>query len=104
MYILTLSYPAQGGATFDFDAFRGSYLPALGRVFGPYGLGYASVLRGEAGLDGKAPSTHATVILSFAEEQAAKDAVASDEGKALLADTAAFTSAVPMMQFNSAVE
>ena len=103
MYILTITYPKTKGATFDFDYFRSTHLPEVGKAFGPFGLGYASVLRGEEKVDGKEPAYFATTILSFREEQGARDAVASDAAKALMDDIANFTSVKPVMQFNSAV-
>ena len=103
MYILTVTYPRSADAAFDFDYFRSRHLPEVGKAFGPFGLGYASVLRGEQSLDGSDPAYFATTILSFSTEQGARDAVASDAGKALMADVANFTSAMPVMQFNTAV-
>ena len=103
MYILTVTYPASKGATFDFDYFRTKHLPEVGKAFGPFGLGYASVLRGEETVDGKAPAYFVTTVLSFREEQGARDAVASEGAKALMDDIANFTSVKPVMQFNTAV-
>jgi uncharacterized protein (TIGR02118 family) len=103
MYILTITYPKSPDATFDFDYFRSKHLPELGKAFKPFGLGYASVLRGEESLDGNDPAYFVTTILSFATEQGARDAVASDAAKALAADIANFTSVTPVMQFNTSV-
>ncbi len=103
MYIITIHYPNADGATFDFDYFRTQHLPEVGKAFGPFGLGYASVLRGKETLDGKPPAYFATTILSFRDEQGARDAAASDDAKALIADIANFTSVTPVMQFNTAV-
>lgn len=103
MYIVTITYPKSEGATFDFDYFRGTHLPKVGTAFGPFGLGYASVLRGEQSLDGSDPAYFATTILSFREEEGARRAVASDEAKALVEDIANFTDVAPVTQFNTAV-
>lgn len=103
MYILTVMYPRTADARFDFEYFRSTHLPKVGEVFKPFGLGYASVLRGEEMLGGGEPAFFATTILSFASEQGARDAVASDGAKALMADIETFTSVTPVMQFNSAV-
>ncbi len=103
MYILTITYPKSQDATFDFDYFRQQHLPEVGKAFGPFGLGYASVLKGEESLDGKDPAYFAVTILSFREEKGARDAVASDGGKALADDVKNFTSVKPVMQFNTAV-
>jgi uncharacterized protein (TIGR02118 family) len=103
MYIISIHYPTSDGATFDFDYFRTKHLPEVGKIFGPFGLGYASVLRGEQSLDGKVPAYFVTTILSFRDEQGARDAVASEDTAALMADIANFTSVTPVMQFNTAV-
>jgi len=103
MYILTVTYPKSKGATFDFDYYRQKHLPEVGKAFGPFGLGYASVLKGEESLDGQEPAYFAVAILSFAEEQGARDAVASDGAKALIEDIPNFTTCKPVLQFNSAV-
>ena len=103
MYILTVHYPKSEGASFDFDYFQSKHLPEVGKAFIPYGLGYASVLRGEENLHGGDPAYFVTIILSFAEEEAARNAVKSDAGKALGKDVANFTSVKPLMQFNSSV-
>ena len=103
MYIITIHYPAADGATFDFDYFRTKHLPEVGKAFGQFGLGYASVLKGEEALDGKAPSYFATTILSFRDEEGARAAAASEGAKALMADITNFTSVTPVMQFNTAV-
>jgi len=103
MYVLSITYPKSADASFDFDYFRSKHLPDVGKAFGPFGLGYAAVLRGEESVGGGDPAFFATTILSFSSEQGARDAVASEAGKALAADIANFTSVTPVMQFNTAV-
>jgi uncharacterized protein (TIGR02118 family) len=103
MYILTITYPKSDGATFDFDYFRTKHLPEVGKAFQPFGLGYATVLRGEESVGGGDPAYFAITILSFAMEAAARNAVASEAGKALAADIANFTTVTPVMQFNTSV-
>lgn len=103
MYVLTITFPKSDDASFDFDYFRSTHLPDVGRAFGPFGLGYAAVLRGEQSLDGGDPAFFATMILSFSSEQEARNAVGSEAGKALSGDIANFTNATPIVQFNTAV-
>jgi len=103
MYIISIHYPNADGAAFDFDYFRTEHLPKIGKAFGPFGLGYASVLRGEESLAGAPPAYFATIILSFRDEQGARDAAASEGARELIADIANFTSVAPVMQFNTAV-
>jgi len=103
MYILTVTYPKSEGATFDFDYYRQKHLPEVGKVFGQFGLGYASVLRGEQRVDGSEPAYFAIAILSFQDEQGARNAVASVGAKTLIDDIPNFTTAEPVLQFNTAV-
>lgn len=103
MYILTVTYPRSKGATFDFDYYRTRHLPEVGKVFGPFGLGYASVLKGEEKVGGGDAPYFAVAILSFASEQGARDAVASEGTKALIDDIPNFTTAKPVLQFNTPV-
>ena len=103
MYIITIHYPAADGATFDHEYYRSKHLPEVGKAFGPFGLGYASVLKGEESVDGGAPAFFVTTILSFREEQGARDAMASEGAKALAADVPNFSSGAPVVQFNTAV-
>ncbi|WP_294120113.1 EthD family reductase [Sphingomonas sp.] len=103
MYIITIHYPNSDGATFDHEYYRTKHLPEVGKAFGPYGLGYASVLKGEESVDGTPPAYFITTILSFREEQGAREAIASDGGRALAADVPNFTRVRPLVQFNTAV-
>lgn len=103
MYILTITYPRKADDRFDFDYFRSTHLPKVGDLFRSFGLGYATVLRGEELLGGGPPTYFATAILSFATEKGARDAVASEGAKALVEDIENFTSVTPVIQFNSAV-
>ena len=103
MYIITIHYPNANGATFDHEYYRTRHLPEVGKAFGPFGLGYASVLKGEESADGSSPSFFVTTILSFRDEQGAREALASDGARALIADVPNFTSVRPLVQFNTAV-
>jgi uncharacterized protein (TIGR02118 family) len=103
MYILTIHYPRSEGATFDFDYYKSTHLPAVGEAFKPFGLGYASVLRGEESVGGGEPAYFVTTILSFAEEEAARNAIKSEAGRALAKDVANFTNVTPSLQFNTPV-
>ena len=104
MYLVTIQYPNSKGATFDFDHFHRDHLPAVGRAFAPFGLGWGTVMRGEQSLDGSDPAFFAIMVLSFPTEQSARNALAGQEGKALLAEVAGFTSAQPVIQFNTPIK
>lgn len=103
MYVITIHYPRAEGATFDYDYYRTRHLAEVGKAFGPFGLGYANVLKGEESVDGTPPAYFITTILSFRDEQGARNAIASEDGRALAADVANFTSVRPLVQFNTVV-
>ena len=103
MYIVTIHYPNADDATFDFDYFHRQHLPAVGKAFAPFGLGWGTVMRGEQSLDGSEPAYFAIMVLSFPNEQSARGALDSDNAKTLMADLANFTSVTPGIQFNSSV-
>ena len=50
------------------------------------------------------PAFVVTTLLSVATEEGARNAVASEAGQALVAEAANFTSATPLMQWNTSVE
>ena len=102
MYIITVTYPNDAGATFDWDYYRQTHLPRCGAAFAPHGLGYASVLKGEASADGSPPAYLAQATFSFREEDGARAALASGAAE-LMADVPNFTSVTPVVQFNTAV-
>jgi uncharacterized protein (TIGR02118 family) len=103
MYIVTIHYPNADGATFDHEYYRTKHVPLVGNAFKPFGLGWASVLKGEESVDGTPPAFFVTTVLSFRDEQGARDAIASEGGRALAADVPNFTSVKPQVQFNTAV-
>ena len=103
MYIVAITYPNGEGATFDHDYYRTQHLPMVGKAFTPHGMGYASVLKGDARLDGSPPASLNQAIFSFREEEGARAAMASEEAGGLLADIANFTNVAPVIQFSTAV-
>lgn len=103
MYIISVTYPNGKGATFDHDYYRTQHLPMAGRAFAPHGLGYASVLKGESGLDGAPPVYLIQAVFSFREEAGARAAAASPETTALMKDIANFTNVTPVIQFSTAI-
>lgn len=103
MYIITVTYPNVEGATFNFDYYRQTHLPMVGRAFGPHGMGYASVLKGESNVDGTPPTFLVHAVFSFREEDGARAALASESARELMADFANFTNVTPIIQYCSAI-
>ena len=103
MYIVSVLFPNDEGATFDHDYCRTTHLPMVGEAFGPHGLGYASVLRGESSIDGSPPPFFAIATFSFRTEEGARAALEGPEADALMADIPNFTNVKPVIQFSTAV-
>lgn len=103
MYIITILYPNDEGATFDREYYRETHLSLVNKAFMPFGLGYGSVLMGEESIDGAPPPFLVTTTLSFPTEEQARAAMASDDAKAVVADISNFTNMSPYIQFNTAV-
>ena len=103
MYLVTIVYPNSDGATFDFDHFHRQHLPAVGKAFGPFGLGWGTVMRGEQSLDGSDPAYFAIMVLSFPSERSAREALNSEGAQGLISQIANFTTVTPEIQFNSSV-
>lgn len=103
MIILSITHPTAPGSHFDWHYFQNQHLPLIGAKLGNYGLVSASVLKGEKAADGSEPPVQATVLLTFGSEDHGKAALYSDEAKDMFSDVANFTSAVPVMQFNTPV-
>ena len=103
MITMTITYPHDEGASFDWDYFADKHLPAVGNAFKPFGLNFASVLQGIEGVPGGPPAYIVTVILNFSDDRAARNAAASDGARELMADVANFTTVKPLIQFNRMV-
>jgi len=104
MITLSITYPNSDGATFDWDYYTRKHLPMIGPRFKPFGLVMASVLRGVEQPDGSAPAYVAQCLLSFSDDQALKNALASEGGKELRKDVRNYTNIEPVVQFNLAVD
>jgi uncharacterized protein (TIGR02118 family) len=93
-------YPASPAATFDFGYYMETHMPLVQRLWRDLGLQDARVLRGGPAPDGAAPIYLVMTLLSFASLEAFKDA-AAQHGKEIFADIPNFTSAQPILQFNT---
>ena len=103
MITISITYPHTEGATFDWDYYIGKHLPLVGQTFKPFGLTFASVLRGIEAVGGGAPPYVVTVLLTFSDDQAARNAIASEPARKLREDLANFTTIKPVVQLNSPI-
>ena len=91
------------GARFDWNYYKGTHLPMVGRKLGGFGLASASVLKGEPNVDGGDPPYTAMAFLTFSSLANGQAALASAEARDLIADIPNFTDLLPVIQFCSAV-
>lgn len=103
MITISITYPHTEGAPFDWDYYVGTHLPLVGQTFRPFGLTFASVLRGIEAVGGGAPPYLVTVLLTFSDDQAARNAIASDAARKLRDDVANFTTVRPVVQINTPI-
>ena len=100
MITVSITYPNAEGATFDFDYYKSTHLPMIGRKLGMYGLASAAVLQGKESIDGGEPPVVAAAFLTFQSEQRARDAMASSGARELVEDVKNFTNIVPVEQYS----
>ena len=103
MITLSITYPHTEGAPFDWDYYIGKHLPLVGETFKPFGLTFASVLRGIEKVGGGPPPYVVTVLLTFSDDQAGRNAIMSDGARKLGEDVANFTTIKPVVQINTPV-
>jgi uncharacterized protein (TIGR02118 family) len=103
MITLSITYPLTEGAPFDWDYYVAKHLPMVGETFKPFGLTFASVLRGIEAVGGGPAPYVVTVLLTFSDDEAARNAIASQGAKKLREDLANFTTIKPVLQFNTPV-
>ena len=104
MITLSITYPNSETATFDLDYYTRTHLPMIGPRFAPFGLVMASVLRGVEQPDGSAAAYVAQCLLTFSDDQAAKNALGSEGGKDLRNDMLNYTNIQPVVQFNAPID
>lgn len=103
MVTISITYPHIEGARFDWDYYIGKHLPLVGQTFKPFGLTFASVLRGIEAVGGGSPPYVVTVLLTFSDDQAARNAIASEPARKLREDLANFTTIKPIIQLNTPI-
>lgn len=99
MIIVSVTYPATAGSTFDLDYYRTKHMPLVRERWGAAGLSDARLLLGTGAPGGGAAAYHMVALLSFDSPEAFGQA-AKLHGKEIMGDIANFTDAKPVVQFN----
>ena len=102
MATITVIYPRDEQARFDFDYYQKHHLPLLQRRWGEH-LAGMEALRGTATPDRSEPPFMAIAILRFASKEAMRAANGGEHGAEIFADIANFTNIRPIVQINEAL-
>ena len=99
MMTMSVIYPYEEGARFDFAYYVQTHLPLARRIWGDALVG-SEALKGLAGADGGNPAYTAIVLLRFASAEACQAALTDPGNAELAADIARFTTLTPSVQLN----
>ncbi len=100
MITVTVTYPRQDGATFDFDYYADSHLPLVANIWRDHGLTRISGLKGIAAVDGSEPTYLAIALLEFESTEALQKALALEDTATIMADLGNYTTIAPVLQVN----
>lgn len=100
MVTVTVTYPRQEGATFDYDYYVKTHLPLVSEIWGGQGLVRVGALRGVAAAGGGDPPYLAMALIEFESMEALQEAMADEAAARLGADLANFSSVAPVIQVN----
>ena len=100
MITVSLLYPAEPGATFDYDYYERVHLPLVARLWADTGFGGSEAMHGVSGADGGPPTYLAVALLRFDSLESFTAAVQSEAGAQVLGDVPNYTNVQPIVQVN----
>ena len=103
MIIVTVTYPRQHGAEFDYDYYEATHLPLLGERWGGAGLAGVEALRGVSTPDGGDPPYAAMALLRFESGEALRAAFEGEHAAEIMGDIPNFTNIRPAVQINEPI-
>lgn len=103
MATVSIVYPRQPGATFDYDYYQNQHLRLAGHRWGNAGLTGGEALIGKAAADGSAPAFFAIGIIHFESDDALRAALTGEYAEEVMADIRNFTDVQPIIQVNERI-
>ena len=103
MPTVTVIYPRNEGATFDFDYYQHTHLRLVAARWGGAGLTRAEALRGTATPDGGEAPYLAIALLGFATPEDLQAAIGGPHAAEIVGDIANFTNVRPVIQVNERI-
>ena len=103
MATLSVLYPRQPGASFDYDYYQQKHLPLVMERWADAGLVGGEALIGKAAADGSDPPYFAIGMIHFESADALDAALAGEHAAELIGDIGNFTDAQPILQANERI-
>src|SRR5262247_2178031 len=103
MTTVSVIYPREDGATFDFEYYERTHLPLVVSLWNAAGLTRAEALRGVAAGDGGEPPFIAIALISFESMAAFKSAMSGPHAAEIVNDVSNFTNVRPVIQVNESI-
>lgn len=98
MIVVSVMYPHQDGARFDWDYYLSVHLPLVRDAFGATGMASANALKGLPAADGSPPPFTAIAMLRFPDMAAVAATMGGPRAAEVMADLKNFTDMTPMRQ------
>jgi uncharacterized protein (TIGR02118 family) len=103
MATISVLYPREQGATFDFDYYETVHLPLAARLWGRAGLVGGEGLKGVAGPGGAESPYFAIGLIHFASAEALGAAMTGEHAAEIMGDIPNFTNVTPIVQINEKI-
>ena len=103
MATLSVVYPREPGATFDYDYYQKKHLPLAGRRWAGAGVVGGEALLGQSASNGSESPYFAIGILHFESADALNAALAGEHAPEVLGDIRNFTDVEPIVQINQRI-
>ena len=100
MTTLSVLYPREEGASFDFDYYENVHLPLVTRLWADAGLTGGGALRGTRGGTGGEAPFFAIGLIHFESAEALTKAMNGPHAPEIMGDIPKFTSVSPILQVN----
>lgn len=103
MATLSVLYPRDPSASFDYEYYETKHLPLVMQRWGDAGLSGGEALLGKAAPDGSEPPFLAIGIIHFQSADALQAAMAGEHAAEVIGDIANFTNVQPIIQVNERI-
>jgi len=100
MASLSVVYPRTPGATFDYDYYRNTHMPLVGKRWADAGMVGGEALLGQTGADGSQAPYFAIGVIHFDTADSLQAALTGQHAPEIIGDIRNFTNAEPVIQVN----